>query len=168
MKKYNNKNRDYTGLVRTPSSMAWLIRQKAKLLGRVAKNEKILLDLPLQIEAMKAEIAALDLVIPIHEVKVDPNAIKGKRTKSKPVFPYGVLSRGIYERLRLANGQPVTSLEIAIHIANAQKIPLKRAGALKNAVGHRLRALAKANKLIRHHDINTMEYGLWSLPKDSF
>lgn len=90
MKNNNNTNRDYTGLVRTPSSMAWLIRKKATPLGRVAKSEKILLELPYQIQAMKAEVAALDLVIPMHEVKVDPNAIKGKRTKGKAILPYGL------------------------------------------------------------------------------
>ena len=146
--------------------MAWLIRKKATLLGRVAKSEKILRELPSQIQAMKAEIAALDLVIPMHEVKVDPNAIKGKRTKSKAILPYGVITRGIFECLRLADGKPVTSLEIAIHIAKAQNMRLTKSAPLRNALRYRLQALGSANKLVRHHELETNEFGVWSLPKD--
>jgi len=76
------------------------------LLGKIAKSEKLLCELLDQIEAMKAEVAALDIVIPMHEVIVDPNAIQGKRTKSKPTLPYGIVTRGIYECLRLADGLP--------------------------------------------------------------
>lgn len=166
MTKNNNKNRQYTGLVHTPSSMAWLIRKKATLLGQVEKSEKLLRDLPAQIQAVRAEIAALDIVIPMHEVIVDPHVIKGKRPKRKSVLPYGVLSRGIFERLRLANGVPITSLEIAIHIANAQVIELKKSRPLRRAIMNRLTTLARQNKVVRHHDVNTNDFGVWSLPKD--
>ena len=166
MKKYNNKNRDYTGLVRTPSSMAWLIKKKATLLGRIEKSEKLLRDLPDQIAAMKAEASALDIVIPMHEVEIDPHAIKSRRPKRKSVLPYGVVTRGIYECLRQAKDKTITSLEISIHIAKAQGIPLTRSSAIKISVKKRLKSLAAENKIIRHHDVNTKDFGVWSLPKD--
>lgn len=166
MKKNNNKNRDLTGLERTPSSMAWLIKKKAILLGKIEKGEKLLRELPDQIAAMKAEASALDIVIPMHEVIIDPHAIKGRRPKSKPVLPYGVVTRGIYERLRLADGAPITSLEIAIHIANEQGIPVTRASSIRITVKKRLQAMAAENKVIRNHETKTRDYGVWSLPKD--
>lgn len=146
--------------------MAWLIRKKATLLGRVARNERILSELPSYIQAMRAEIAALDLVIPLHEVKVDPNAIKAKRTKSKPALPYGVVTRGIYECLRLANDEPITSLEIAIHIAKAQGIDIRKSARIRIAVRDRLNTLARENKVTRHHSVTSNDFGIWSLPKD--
>ncbi len=166
MKKNNNKNRDLTGLERTPSSMAWLIKKKAILIGKIEKGEKLLRELPDQIAAMKAEASALDIVIPMHEVIIDPHAIKGRQPKSKPVLPYGVVTRGIYECLRQAEDKPITSLEISMHIAKAHGIHLTRSSPIKTAVKKRLKNMASENKVIRHHDTNTRDYGVWSLPKD--
>ena len=55
------KNRDYTGLLRTPPSLAWLIREKARVRGRLERLEKALSALPAEIAQVQAEIAALGL-----------------------------------------------------------------------------------------------------------
>jgi hypothetical protein len=73
------KNRDYTGFLRTPSSMAWLIRERATARGVLDRLQKLEKNLPEQIKAAQAKIDALDSVIPLHDVPVDPTAIKGTR-----------------------------------------------------------------------------------------
>ena len=167
MKKYNNKNRDYTGLLRTPPSMAWLISQKSHLLGRLEKKEKTFRELPDEIQQLKQAIAALDTVIPLHEVLVDPSAIKGKRIKNPAILPHGVVTRGIFECLRLANGQPVTSVEIALHVARAQNISLNSTQ-LQRSIGKRLNAMADKGTVVRHHDRVTRGFGIWTLSTKVF
>ena len=66
------KNRDYTGLVRTPPSMAWLIAQRARLRGQLDRYRRQQQALPDKIQRLELELACLDAVIPLHEVRVDP------------------------------------------------------------------------------------------------
>lgn len=61
--------------------MAWLIRKKSILLGEVEQSERILRQLPEEIRSKRAEITTLDLFIPLHQVVVDPVAIKATRKK---------------------------------------------------------------------------------------
>lgn len=160
------KNRDYTGLLRTPPSLAWLIREKAKARGRLERLEKALASLPDEIEQAKVEIAALDAVIPRHRVKVDPQIIQGVRAKKPPLLPYGALTRRILEMLRL-NGKPVYSTEIALFVARAEGVDLDdiSKGRLVKIVCHRLRALVSAGVVVRHHELSSgaRDEGLWSL-----
>lgn len=64
------KNREYTGLVRTPSSMAWLIAQRARLRGQLERCMRQQKTLPEKIQRLELELACPDHVIPFHEVKV--------------------------------------------------------------------------------------------------
>jgi hypothetical protein len=94
------KNRDYTGLAVTPSSMAWLIRQRSVLKGRIDRQRKLLDDIPRLLVELQRQLDAIDAVLPLHEVKVDPLQIVGRRPKSAPLLPFGVLSKGILKYLR--------------------------------------------------------------------
>ena len=94
------KNRDYTGLERTPSSMAWLIRKRSVLHRQIDQIERQLKEGLALIQALKATVAALDLVIPMHAVAVDPPAIKGRRRQTKAILPHGVITRGILDALK--------------------------------------------------------------------
>jgi len=59
--------------------MAWLIGQRSRIQGRIDRWKGQLDGLPEKIKAAKAELAALDAVVPLHEVQVDPQKIKGRR-----------------------------------------------------------------------------------------
>lgn len=86
------KNRDYTGLERTPSSMAWLIGQRAKLRGQLDRYRAQEAALPEKIRILEYELASLDAVIPLHAVKVDASAIIGKRP-NRPLTRGGIFQR---------------------------------------------------------------------------
>lgn len=164
------KNRDYTGLLRTPPSLAWLIREKARVRGRLERLEKALSALPAEIAQVQAEIAALDAVIPRHEVKIDPQAIQGVKTIRPPVLPYGVMTRRILEALRNSKGKPLYSTEIALSVARSEGLDLDavRKSYLVNRVSRRLKKLGSDGFVLRHHDVavgNNAE-GMWSLPVD--
>lgn len=166
------KFRDYTNLERTPPSMAWLIRERAKLKGMIERRQKQLEELPREILELKTRLDALDLVIPLHEVKVDPQAIKGTRAKSKPMAPHGVMTRVIYRVLKEAKGEPRSSSEIALEFMREIGMPVTRANRVHatERVRRRLKSLAIAGSLERHHDLYLRDNseGSWSFPKDGW
>ncbi len=137
------KNRDYTGLVRTPSSMAWLIRERARLKGAIDQIDKQLQQLPLERLQLSMALDALDQVIPRHEVKVDPQAIVGVRPRGPAILPYGALTKAVLQCLRKADGQPLWTKEVAYYVARVCDLDLDEVGIvrLNNLVRWRLKDL---------------------------
>ncbi|MBM4192636.1 MAG: hypothetical protein FJ196_06230 [Gammaproteobacteria bacterium] len=166
------KNRQYTNLERTPPSMAWLISERAKLKGMLERRQKQLEDLPGEIVDLQAKLDALDAVIPLHEVKVDPKAIKGKREKVKAIGPYGLMTKVIYRVLKEAEGKPCLSTEIAIEFIREAGLAMTRANKvyITLRVSCRLKSMVRKGQVVRHHSssVGANDEGLWSLPKDGW
>lgn len=166
------KFRQYTNLERTPPSMAWLIRERAKLKGMIERRQKQMEDLPREIVELQSKLDALDAVIPLHEVKVDPKIIKGTRAKRKALGPHGLMTRVIYEVLKKAAGAPVFTSEIALEFMRRAGIPMSRAAKIDatTRLQYRLKKLCRDGDVIRHHDpkIGENTEGSWSLPKDGW
>ena len=165
------KNRDYTGLVRTPSSMAWLIRERSVLKGEIDRLEKQQAQIPERLEQLNASLRALDTVFPLHEVKIEPGVIAGRRPKSKSITPYGGMLRSIYGFFRDNNSKdPIFTSEIALHVMREHQMPMDHASKqlATRRVLKQLGKLAKSGELIRHHalTIGNREEGSWSLPPD--
>ena len=158
-------NRDYTGLVRTPSSMAWLIGKRARLKGQLDRLKRVQQALPDQITALEKELAALDAVIPLHEVKVDPKVIKGCAPKGPNLAASGELTRFLLRVLREAEGKPLYTAEIAMRFAREHDIRFDQipSAELMDRVGKRLRVLVQKGLVRRHHKLRTRDPGLWSL-----
>jgi len=163
-------NRDYTGLQRTPSSLAWLIRRRAIAKGRLDKHLKDLEKLPAVIAQVRAEITNLDAVIPMHEVAVDPHQIAGKRPQRLPLAAHGVMSKSIWECLKLAGGRPVYTTEVAMHFIRRANLKMDVVGKPRIVVqiGSRLGGLCHKGRVVRHHstEVSFNGEGLWSLPPD--
>lgn len=161
------KNRDYTGLVRTPSSMAWLIRKRSVVRGKIERLEKTLLQLPVEIATLKQNLDALDAVIPLHEVVVDPLAIVGRRPRRRNVLPWGNMTRHILNYLR-TEGRPLYSADIAMHVAKLENVDFTKFSKawFSRRVGRQLKSLASKGLLERHHPSKTSAMGLWSLRAD--
>ena len=94
------ENRDYTGLVRAPSSMAWLNAESAKINGKIAKLEKQQAEIPARLAVLRQQLDALAPVIPLHEVKVDPTEIAPVRERRKPITAYGKMTSAVCACLR--------------------------------------------------------------------
>lgn len=166
------KFRDYTGLERTPQSMAWLIRERAKLKGLIERRQRQLDELPREILELQTKLNALDLIIPLHEVKVDPQVIKGTRPREKSLAPFGVMTSVIYRVLKEAKGEPRSSSEIALEFMREIGMPVTRANRVHatERVRRRLKAMSHAGSVERHHDLYVRDNseGLWSLPKNGW
>jgi hypothetical protein len=164
------KNRDYTGLVRTPSSMAWLIGHRARIKGQLDRLRRLEATLPEKIKSVQAELAAIDAVIPLHEVKVDPKLIKGIRPQGPRTGESGQLTRSILAQLRVQAGKPLYTSEIALHFVRQHNINVEQLGGhseLMDRVGKRLGELVAKGWVRRHHAKTTTGPGSWSLVLDA-
>lgn len=161
------KNRDYTGLVRTPPSMAWLIRQRAVLQGRLDKLNRQLETLPKEILLLQEQLNALDAVFPLHEIAVEPTKIKGTRAKKKALLPYGQMTKGVLKALKEAPQGQLYTTEIAAAIARQHGLTLnaKLYPQLNRAVLKRLEALHRQGYVERLHstELGNNEVGSWRL-----
>lgn len=163
-------NRDYTGLQRTPSSMAWLIRRRSIAKGQMDRLTRDLDRLPAAIALFEAEIAHLDAIIPLHEVVVDPQEIKGKRPFRPRLAAPGVMAKAILECLRLAKGRPVYKTEVAMHFIRRANLNIDEVGRsyVLRRVQQRMKAMCAAGQICKHHpsEVGFNGEGMWTLPPD--
>lgn len=163
----SKKNRDYTRLVRTPSSMAWLIKQRARLQGKIDILQKKFDSIPSEIAELQEVLRSLDRTFPLHEVQVEPSEIEGRRPKRAALAPHGALTKHILTQLREASG-PLYTAEIGLSFARAFSIDLSKVSQaeLADAVLKRLQVLVKRGVVQRHHEKETTRQGSWSLVLD--
>lgn len=166
------KNRDYTGLERTPSSLSWLIKERSRLKGRIDRLEQLAQQIPLELETLSQQLRSLDAVFPLHEIKVEPSVIKGKRKFAPRFLPHGAITRGIYECLREnSDNKPLYTTEIALFIARRNNLDVASVGKEKLVahVRYRLKVLASRGEILRGHEVyvGNREEGRWCLPPDA-
>jgi hypothetical protein len=161
-------NRDYTGLERTPASMAWLIKVRAARKGRLDKLLALQETLPHQIAQVQQELLAIDAVIPLHVVEVDPTVIVGRQPRQKALASYGQMTKSILRCLKRADGKAVHMLEIAYFFAREAGVDLNQVSHqhLTRCIGLRLTALCNMGLIKRHHPLKTSGVGSWSLAGD--
>lgn len=137
------------------------------LKGQLDKCRKQLDALPRQIVELEAKLAALDDVFPLHEVKVDPTVVKGRRPQRDRLLPYGTLTKSILRSLKSASGKPLRTSTIAAHVTVDADLELTKENRVYVAsrVARRLKAMAKIGVVQRHHNtaIGENGEGVWSL-----
>lgn len=144
--------------------MAWLIGQRARVKGRLDRLRRVESTLPELIQAAEAELRSLDAVIPLHEVKVEPQAIQGKRSYAPRLADNGELTRFVYRKLRQASGKPVYTAEFAFQFIREFEIdPAAFSHAqVMDRIGKRLRVLVEQGIVRRHHTAGATEPVAWS------
>lgn len=148
--------------------MAWLIRIRQFHKGQLDKFLALQAKLPAQIARVQQDLAAIDAVIPFHEVKVDPGAIAGRQPRRKALAPHGQLTKQIVRCLKAADGKPIFTPEIAYFFARQAGLDLKKVNSsdLMTRVRDRLRAMCRLGIVHRHHPCETDDLGSWSLALD--
>ncbi len=99
---------------RTPSSLKWLITKRSRLSGALLKidDERTTLrdklrSLDHRAGVLGEQLAALDQTFGLHEISMEPAAIRPVRPHTstrQPLLPHGKLSRIMFHELRLADG----------------------------------------------------------------
>ena len=126
---------------------------------------KQLEELPKKVSAFEAELKALDAVIPLHEVKVDPTVIAGKRIHAPRIAPNGALTAFLLRTLKESAGEPVNSRVLTHNFMLEQSIEMTKANLNRagQAVKNRLKNLEKEKVAVRHHAPKSNDFGIWSL-----
>ncbi len=129
--------------IRTPPSLAWLLKKRARLRGEIIKLEAAeaarlrqvaskleaidarrhdLLSVSQQaaktcdqlIAALRRDLEAADQVLRLHEVQIDPDLIAPIQTHTRcAATDYGEMSRQILACLKHAQGIPQTTTQVA-------------------------------------------------------
>ncbi len=184
--------------IRTPSSLKWLIDKRARLLGEINKLEssrdKKLEDarrrvleaensleqarqelacvessLPMIIESLRGDLQAVDNTLGLHEIQINPDIIPPIRTQdAERHSDHGAMTRAIFERLKLAGGQSVSTLEFTDYVAVAMGLELtdNNYQEFRKKISWRLKCLCTEGKIRRLHQVKGSLVGRWMLPDD--
>lgn len=101
---------------RTPSSLKWLIVKRSRLSGTVdqltrgrAKLLEQLEDIQHRLEKVRHDLAGVDHVLGLHEIKIEPETIIPVIPhRARSLMAFGELTRLIYRALRDAGGKSTT------------------------------------------------------------
>lgn len=184
--------------IRTPSSLKWLIDKRARLLGEIIKLEKShpkqideakrrvaeAEDLLKQstedlasvkatgtrlIETLRRDLQSVDNTLGLHEIQINPELIAPLRTQdAERHSSHGGMTRAIFERLKLAGGKSVTTLELTDYVAIAMGLELtdENYQEVKEKIRWRLKNLCAEGKIRRLHQVKGCIVGRWTLPDD--
>lgn len=163
---------------RLPSSLKWLVDKRGRIDGEIKKIESSLAKcqkLMDSLEELKVRLASIDRTLELHEVKIDPQYIPTIHSHEVRVsLPRGELTRSILLCLKLNNGNPVGTNDIAKFLAarhaELDSIPTDFKQ-LRTSVRYRLKNLCNDGVVVRHHLFKfqqkvpyaNREEGLWTL-----
>jgi hypothetical protein len=156
---------------RTPSSLKWLVDKRARLVQEIRRTEiearSIGLELEKRCDALRRDLAALDRVLSLHEIAIDPESIppiNGQRARR--ALPHSYLTRSIMKCLRLANGSWCSTLEIALFVATTANLDIESRAfsEIRLSTRYRLKNLHAAGRVIRRHEGRRNTENYWSLP----
>lgn len=182
--------------IRTPPSLKWLINRRARLAGELKKlqdtqakeleaaennyweakkefeqAEKNLSLLKLRYErtykALKTDLEAIDNTLSQHEIQISPELITPIiPQKAERIVPYGKITSAIFNCLKCANGDSVSTTDIAISILESfdRKLAHKEFMKLRKSVAKRLKNLCSDGKVVKTNKSQNSVEGRWRLP----
>lgn len=166
----------YGGIMQTriPPSLKWLVDRRARLLARAIKLKKLAdagrrrsNEYDAEWEQVRRDIAALDQVLSLHEIRIDPEIIQPKNThETSRLLPWNQLTRAILTCLRQANGEWCSTTQIVVFVAAkaTREIDETTRAVLRLTVRSRLRKLRVDGRVVRRHEGITGFEGYWALP----
>lgn len=155
---------------RLPSSLKWLIDRRARLAGEIERIEESLAKcqrLADDLRPLKDLLASLDQTLSLHDIAVDITQIPTIRSTCVRVnLPHGALTRTILTCLKVNDGMPVSTDEIAAFVV-VKNIDLKSDPSsmeeLRQSVRYRLKSMCRLGMIGRRHKARGNETGQWVL-----
>jgi len=136
--------------------MAWLITQRSAIQGKLDRYQRSIEAAKDRMKSTRNELKALDKVIGLHEVKVNPAAIKGKPPNRTRIFAKGKLSRFIIKIcIQRGVGVAVAPTEVTVLFLEELNMPLNSATLrdMRSRVQTQMRNL-KAKGILQRHDVD--------------
>ena len=115
------------------------------------------------------QLAAIDLVLGQHEIKIDPNSIAPiKPRKKAPIAKHGQMTKDIYAYLRRAKGVPCSGTQVASYIAHSYgiKYDTTEFADLRKRTQQSLRHIGKKRLAKNVSGAHAGREGLWILLPD--
>jgi hypothetical protein len=167
--------------IRTPSSLKWLLDKRSRLMGdlqklkksypqtmqnlreRIQKAEQELMlakerydyqrsVTPTQIRMLKADLEAIDRSLSLHAIQINPELLEPLHNQEAiRITSHGAITRNIHKCLRIADGKPLLTTQIAIYVAKHCELALseQQFPTFKESVRCRLKGLAYTGKITR-------------------
>lgn len=155
---------------RLPSSLKWLIDQRARVAGEIEKIERLaakcqrLLD---EVRPLQDLLAAIDQTLGLHDIVVDVSLIQSIKSHDVRInLPHGELTRSILLCLRINDGIPMSTDALTAFVAaryadlEGTAIPV---ATLRRSVRYRLKNLCREGLVVSTHTHGSRQAGFWSL-----
>lgn len=153
---------------KTPSYLKGLRDKRSRAMGDIERLEILASELAGRIAAAREVIVACDVLILEFDKRLDPAAIRPTRGNTR-YGKRGDLVRAIEEELRKAQGEAVTTVELAIALQAWFRLDFEsweaRRRWVKNSVTPALKDMVAAGLVERLHDPESRsgETGRWRL-----
>ena len=154
-----------------PRNLNALHRHRARIADEIAKTRGQIAVVKAHIRELKkikADLAAIDRTLALHDIPVDPEDIRPVQNKYKRIdLPYGELSRCIYKELRQSSPASHTAIFEAVAARHPHLVTdVISIRQLKRSIHDRLKALASQGRVKRHHVGAGSPFGIWSFPEE--
>lgn len=185
------------GKIVTPSSLKWLIDKRARLLGEINKlttslPERLIraredveqAELKLAqakellayeetvrnqiIPTLQKDLNAIDTVMKLHAIKINPEIIQPIYPQnSKRVLPYGRITKCVFDCLKRAEDNPLSTLDIAMFVASRNGLEMsgEKFQKFREVVRHRLKNMCNEGKIERANPMGGSIKVKWILSK---
>lgn len=164
---------------RIPPSLAWLIKKRARLNGKIQKASKAIErmhKLETDYAHWQADLAAIDRALAMHEIQVDVECIPSVAPMEKRILAHGELSRALLKFLRESDGEPLSTNTLTMMLIDhcaalkestpdsiALELTFKR---FRSSVHNRLKNLAREKEIVRSPCAHGSRATHWILPTD--
>ncbi|MCL4409019.1 MAG: hypothetical protein M1356_01640 [Gammaproteobacteria bacterium] len=96
--------------IRIPPSLNWLVGKRSRLAGQLKERLQDLEVLRADVAKIRSQLKAVDSVIKLHEIPLDPEDIPNTRVRSKNFFKYGDFTKAIFTVL--SQKEPISTAEL--------------------------------------------------------
>jgi hypothetical protein len=170
---------------RIPSSLAWLIDKRARLVGKIQKASKIIdqaHELAIERIKMRDDLAAIDRALEMHDIQIDAECIPpiAPRKHQRIRLSHGELTRVLLQFLRESGREPLSTdaltmmlIERCVNLQESPPDPLALQitfRRLRLSVRYRLKALASDAVIARAPCASGSRAARWispTLPPDN-
>jgi len=145
--------------------MSWLIKRRGTIAGWIDRGKAQLKELESNLGEWHQQLAAIDAVICIHEVKILNGPIPAIRPRKPRMAPHGLITKFTLRYLREARGEQRLTTEIAMAFARQYGIDLAAytRDEIVESITGALKHLEQKKLVVRYQSASCTGVGPWSL-----
>lgn len=144
-----------------------LLKDLKRKKGDVIALRKELKELCQLVQSREAEVSAIETILREREPQIDLEAVEHIATHPKVHgIKWNQITIAALACLREANGAPVRSDDLTNYVIETTGKEINTRTDLvlmRNSVKLTLQRLTRTGRVVRRHDIQTSQFGLWSL-----